>query len=264
MAETEKPQTVIFVGGAPRSGTTLLHQVICTSARTNVYCPEITFVLPIVNSYVAGLANWSNHTHAFFAEKEHFRLHIKFLLETSLAHISLVLKDPEVLSVKNPNLTPRFPEIREMLGERARFVTIVRNPYDIVRSLQEVAERSDKVFDEKQARDAARLVVKDYAHLDDPRLAGNVLSFRYEDILKPETTEKLRQFTGLTDIDPSAVGSAAKPQPQTESGNPWFSPKYHNAIDLTPRLPQLDPKYRRIVDRICGPLMDRFGYDRAG
>lgn len=262
MLETEKKQMVIFVGGAPRSGTTLLHQIICTSERTNIYHPEISFVLPIVNSYVVGVSNWNNHTRAFFAEKEHFRLHVKSLLEKSLSHVSLVLKNPEVLSVKNPNLTPRFPVIRELLGDRARFVTIVRHPYDIVRSLQEVAERSNQPFGEQQARHAAQLVVNDYAHLDDPRLAGTVLSVRYEDILKSETTEQLREFTGLRDIELAAVGSAPKPSSFSAEAtqNPWFSPKYHSAIDLTPRLSQLAPQFRVIVDHICGPLIERFCY----
>lgn len=263
MSEKEHKQTVIFVGGAPRSGTTLLHQLICTSSRTNAYHPEISFVLPIVNSYVVGIANWDNHTNAFFAKKEHFRLHVKSLLETSLAHISEVLKDPEVLSVKNPNMTPRFPVIRELLGERARFVTIVRHPHDIVRSLQEVAERSNQPFGEAQARGAARLVVKDYAHLDDPRLAGAVLGLRYDDIVNPETIERLRAFTGLTDIDPAAVGSGPKPVnlAAAAASNPWFSPKYHGEIDLSPRHTPLDPRFRAIVNKHCKPIMERFGYE---
>ena len=79
MSETPKsanPQRpVIFVGGAPRSGTTVTHALLCTSDKANSYCPEISFVRPIVNGYAVGMQNWAIHTTAFFKNRDEFRVH---------------------------------------------------------------------------------------------------------------------------------------------------------------------------------------------
>lgn len=260
MPEKEE-QTIFFIGGAPRSGTTLLHQLICTSGQTNVYHPEISFVVPLVYAYVAGKTNWNNHTFAFFAEKEHLRLHIASMVQSSLAHISVVLKKPNKLTVKSPELTQYFPDVLDLVGKRARFITSVRHPYDIVRSLQEVSERYGRQYGEHLVRDAAQLIVRNYDHLNNPQLAGVTHTIRYEDMDKEDAISDLRKFTGMEDINSGALGAgAAASASSTENTDPWFSPKYHGAIDLNPRLPRLEPAYRAIVSDICGPLMNRFGY----
>ncbi|MEQ9692882.1 sulfotransferase [Shimia sp. SDUM112013] len=261
MVEQNATQPVVFVGGAPRSGTTVTHELLCTSTRTNAYHPEISFVLPLVNSYALGKNNWSNHTNAFFAEPEHFRIHVANLVNTSLQHVSLVLGNPEVLTVKNPLMTPKFPVVRELLGERTRFVTVVRHPYDVVRSRQEVAKKSEQEFNERMARNTARSYNETYAHLDNPILEGSLFHFRYEDILVPETIEGLRNFTGLTDLDPDKVGvKESAPQKDAGDSNPWYSPKYHGPINTKSRLSPLEEKYRKVVREVCAPMMERFNY----
>jgi len=52
-------QPMIFVGGAPRSGTTVTHALLCTSDRTNAFHPEISFVRPLFNAYSVGMQNWT-------------------------------------------------------------------------------------------------------------------------------------------------------------------------------------------------------------
>ena len=258
-------QTIYFVGGAPRSGTTVTHALLCTSARTNPYTPEISFIRPLFTAYAAGINNWGGHTNAFFEKQAHFDLHMRKIVEGSLAHVSRVLKDPEILAVKDPLLTPFFPWVRRLLGERARFVTVVRHPYSVVRSRQEVIERSDQPFNEAQAARTAREYVRTYAHLDLPGLAPALHHLRYEDLDNPETVEGLRAFTGLDDLSPDNIwGKKRAPRADAASTDPWFSPKYHGAIDTKSRLDPLAPAYCRVVDRICAPLMERFGYERQG
>lgn len=261
MTEETQKQTVIFVGGAPRSGTTVTHELICTSSHTNPYHPEISFVLPLISSYVRGNNNWSNHTQAFFAEKDHFRKHVARHVRNSLDHISLVLGNPEILATKDPLMTPLFPMVRELLGDQARFVTVVRHPYNVIRSRQEVAIKSDKPYNKPQARVDTLQFLRSYAHLQDPAMGDCVFSFRYEDILLPETIDGLRKFTGMPDIDPAKVG--VKPAPdkgESVESDPWFSPKYHAPIDTKSRLSPLAPRFQAVVKDICGPLMQRFGY----
>lgn len=49
-----------------------------------------------------------------------------------------------MLCVKDPALTPHFPNVVRIPGARVRFVTVIRHPYDVVRSRQDVADREGK------------------------------------------------------------------------------------------------------------------------
>ena len=158
-------------------------------------------------------------------------------------------------------MTPMFPFVRELLGHSVRFVTVMRHPYNVVRSAQEVIVKSGRPFSDLAAVACARRLVDTYAHLDNPALANALFCFRYEDILLSETIEELRGFTGMPDIDKDKVGAKSMPAPSKITGSyPWFSPKYHQPIDTKSRLSPLAPEFRAIVKDIYGPLMDRFNY----
>jgi 2-phosphoglycerate kinase len=45
--------TIIFVGGAARSGTTLLQAILCSSPETNHLIPESVIFRTIVEAYMA-------------------------------------------------------------------------------------------------------------------------------------------------------------------------------------------------------------------
>lgn len=258
-------QPVVFVGGAPRSGTTITHKLICTSTKTNRYHPEISFILPLIHSYLAGKNNWDNHTSAFFGKPEHFLRHSRKHLEFSLAHVSRVLKNPEILSVKNPLMTQFFPTLNTLLGKRAKFVTTVRHPYSVVRSLQAVHGNLGKEFGVADAKESAQLYMNTYRHIDNPALADSLYVFRYDDILDEKVLDELRAFTGLTDIDPDQVGnSKPKTDIKPSKENPWYSPKYQAKIDTSNRLGTLEPEYSAVVKEICRPMMERFDFKDEG
>jgi hypothetical protein len=258
-------QPVIFVGGAPRSGTTVTHALLCTSSRTNRYHPEISYIRPLVNSFVVGTQNYEGHTSSFFAKPEEFANHCRSLIGQAMNRLAWVLGSPEVLTVKDPLLTTLFPWLRRLFGDRVRFVTVVRNPYNVVRSRQEVMERAGQTFTEAAAAETAREYVASYAHIDLPQMQSSTHVLRYEDLMDPATLEALRAFTGFADLSPHDVwgerrgetgGAAVK--------DPWFSPKYMAPINTESRLSPLEPRFMQVVDRICGPLMDRYGYTRQG
>jgi hypothetical protein len=258
-------QKVIFVGGAPRSGTSVTHALICTAQACNKYHPEISFVRPVLESYVIGMENWEAHTHAFFSIPDHLLLHVRSLLQTQMSYIAKVLGNPPVLCVKDPLLTPNFPALNAVLGWPVQFITVLRHPYAVVRSFQEVIERLGQTFTAAHAQLAAEEYVRSYAHLDDPSLDGMVFWLRYEDLTNPGTLEALRAFTGLPGIDPDAVWrrEAHIPSPEQQA-DAWYSPKYHKPINTQNRLPPLDPENQAIVSAICAQTMQRFGYSTSG
>jgi hypothetical protein len=263
---TDIPQKIFFVGGAPRSGTTVTHALLCSSKKTNPYHPEISYITPIFKAYMTGLNNWDGHTFAFFKEKEHFRLHMAKLLSESFAHISNVFGNPEILCVKDPLLTPYFPRVVDIFRRRARLVTVIRHPYAVVRSRQEVARKAGRGFGPEAAAAVCREYNLSYQHLDNPALKEVLMHFRYEDILNEDVLKSLRDFTGCPDISPDNVWGEKKPEPEkldsTSAKDPWFSPKYHKPINIDNRLGDLDMAMKKLTDNHCGVLMERFGYAR--
>ncbi|TMM49359.1 sulfotransferase family protein [Sulfitobacter sabulilitoris] len=266
--EDNAPQKVIFVGGAPRSGTSVTHALLCTAEACNRYHPEISFVRPVLESYSVGLEKWQAHTYCFFKEPHHFKLHVRKLLHQQMAHIAKVLSNPRVLCVKDPLLTPYFPAMREVLGWPSQYVTVLRHPHNVIRSLQEVVERRGGEFGRGLIDFAVHDYMNSYAHLEDPALEGSLLCLRYEDLNEPETIEALRDFTGLPGINPNSIwknnkGREYTPTPQ-EQADPWFSPKYHRPIDTQSRLSPLAPHIRDVVNDVCGPIMADYGYGPDG
>lgn len=259
--EGDPPNKVIFVGGAPRSGTSLTHALLCTAQAVNRYHPEISYVRPVLESYAVGMEKWQAHTSGFFREPEHFKLHIRKLITIQLTYIARVLTYPRVLCVKDPLLTPYFPMMREVLGWPSQYVTVLRHPHNVIRSLQEVVEREGNEFDDELINFAVNDYLNSYVHIDDPALEGVLMCLRYEDLNEPETIEALRDFTNLPGIDPANIWKDDNHQPTAEEqADPWYSPKYHSAIDTTSRLSPLAPHIREVVNEVCGPMMEEYGY----
>jgi len=255
------PAKVIFVGGAPRSGTSVTHALLCTAPACNIYHPEISFVTPIFQSYATGMTQWESHSATFFHIPEHLRLHVRKLAQQSMFYVWRVLKQPAVLCVKDPLLTKNFPAVKAVMAWPCQFVTVLRHPHDVIRSQQEVFTRSNVPMDEGTVYRLAEEYVQSYVHVDDPDMEGSVFHFRYEDLGTDWLTAQLRAFTGLGGIDPEQIwektGHVAT---EEEKADPFYSPKYHGRIDTTRRFDPLVPVFQTIVNDICAPIMERCGY----
>lgn len=227
----------------------------------NAYCPEISFVRPIANAYAVGMQNWKTHTNAFFRTPNDFRLHMRGQVQNSLNAVARAMGNPQVLVVKDPLMTPLFYWMRRLFGAQMKFVTVVRNPHDVVRSRQEVVEKMGHPFTVTTAREAAAEYMKSYAHLDVDELEKAVFALRYDDLTNEAVIEQLRAFTGLSDIGAEKVWTEDRSVTENAPVNPWFSPKYHRPIDTESRLDRLAPLFRAEVTEVCEPLMKRFGWD---
>ncbi|MBL4919344.1 sulfotransferase family protein [Szabonella alba] len=265
MSDATGPAKVIFVGGAPRSGTSVTHALLCTAPASNPYHPEISFIRPIFQSYALGLHLWQSHTNAFFQIPEHLKMHVGTLAEQSLLHVWRVLKKPEVLCVKDPLLTKDFPSVNAVMQRPCQFVTVLRHPHDVVRSQQEVYSRAGVPMVEGTVRKLSVEYMESYAHLNKPEMEGRAFHFRYEDLGNDWLIEQLHAFTGLNGIDSEQIWNSGKHVPsEAEKADPFFSPKYHRPINTERRFDRLKPEFQSIVNEVCLPLMESSGYLKNG
>lgn len=124
---------IFFVTGYSRSGTSLLHSLLCTSPLANPYVKECSWLTRLIDAYRTGRLTFSVHTSSFFDSPEAFREYNRALLGTVLADTwrrlggqpCLVLKDPELLFVVSDAL--------EVIPG-ATMVLIVRDVRDVVAS----------------------------------------------------------------------------------------------------------------------------------
>lgn len=252
------PEKKVFVGGAPRSGTTVTHALICTSARVCDYHPEISFFRGVPSSYRNGKAAWKGHTSALFANLETFRGVMRRTADVSLDHLWRTLGEMPILCMKDPHLTPLFRDLHELYPAEAWFVTVCRHPFEVVRSRQEVHEKSgaQRPFGPQDAIAVANEYLSYYRAVLSTNFGGRHYAFRYEDLNEEAVRTGLAQFVGVDDFDASKMwGSAPDP-----GDDPWGSPKYNKPIDLEARLTPLAPALCDVVRPICEPIMTRFGY----
>jgi hypothetical protein len=259
------PTRIVFVGGAPRSGTTVTHALICTGDGVGPYNPEISFLRGMVSSYRLGKGAWELHTNAFFPDQAAFQALMRQTADAWLNAVWEALERPSILAVKDPHLTPLFRALHELYPEEGRFVTVCRHPFDVVRSRQAVHEKSGArtSFGVTEAVEVAREYLGYYQAVLQTNFGGRQFVFRYEDLNGEALRDKLASFVGVPGFHVDRLWETTKRgagrKALEQSG--WASPKYYGPIDLERRLDPIPEDWKAQVRAICAPVMQRMGYE---
>ena len=131
---------LIFVAGAMRSGTTLLHQVLCSSPAANPFvhgCRYLTSQIAIYAQY-AGADRL--YVPDYLGDAEGLFDFTKDILDRLLSQTHERLGRPQWLVLKNPELSRLIPQAALLMPD-ARFVVSVRDPKDTIASMIRVGEK---------------------------------------------------------------------------------------------------------------------------
>jgi len=196
---------VLFVGGAMRSGTTVIHRALCTAENSNPYISESWFLSDIMRLYRWNLTRYNVRHADQFGDVRNFRELIWLNIRQYISLVSVKYNDPEKLILKHPELTYYFFELSKHF-QNFKFIVIVRDPRDVIASIIKVAERhkesnisspQTEIVNVKQHCDNYSSyyidIINNIEHFD-----NRLIFVKYEDFVNSPGTQLLRisQFSG--------------------------------------------------------------------
>ncbi len=126
---------VILVGGAPRSGTTLLSALLSTSDSCQPFLPEFHYLAEVVRAWALGVRAFDASTRYFTTERARFdALHFDFV-DRLLDEARRAAGEPTMLVIKHCKLTPLLPVLMRQT-RRIRAVVIERDCAGLAVSMQ--------------------------------------------------------------------------------------------------------------------------------
>lgn len=256
--------TPLFVAGAPRSGTTILHAIVCAAEKTNGYITECSYFTAFLHPLLIGLNTFDVHTKHYFATREALIQNHGDVLNNELSKIWVRTGRPEVLALKDPILTPLIPYLAEPLPH-AKFVVSVRDPRATISSRIEVAKRETQ--DNTVTDDQIRVFCDEYVHMYGtianhlPTLGDRILIVDYRDVVHGTALDKLSSF-GVGKIDTSRIWSNTISDPTQPSSDVWATNlhgKMPSVASIDRYREHLDSRTEKMILDICGPVARTLG-----
>lgn len=182
-------QGVIFVGGCMRTGTTLLHRMLCASSDTHRFTDECQFLGALMDLYESWRQRF-DWLEDFYETPERFDAFAKTMVDGMLNSTATTLRPSKAIVLKHPHLTIHFPTLARWYPA-AKFIVTLRDPRDTIASMIDVAQRhSQAAVDSKlveMGRDMTRLsrfYKTFYADaLQSPHSRNRVAVIRYEELV---------------------------------------------------------------------------------
>ncbi|MCG5247995.1 sulfotransferase family protein [Methylorubrum extorquens] len=248
-------QEIVFVGGAPRTGTTLLQALICTSPRSNAYVGECSYLTAFIEPYHRALGLWEIHTKYYFCDVNAMcEFHGKIIMEI-LSQFRRHFGEVNMLVLKDPCLTSSFHILCYLLPE-AKFAVTVRDPRDAILSRLEVMERSSGVkpgleeieFACAEYNAAYAGVIQHWEHF-----GNRLILVPYASLVLDGDLERLASF-GLADLRPNILTESTWKEANIK-GNPWNTDLYGGAISAA----SID-RYKTLMDdSVAEIVLERCG-----
>lgn len=222
----------IFVVGEPRSGTTLLHALCCTSDDCNNYLAECSYFTGLIKNLITGYVNLSAHNNDFFGSEEAYLAYNRNMLKRFLIDTWHSVGTPKNLILKDPIMTQYIHEVLQIL-DGTKFLVSVRNPRDTFKSFLKVLKNEKVEASESVVRRLADEYVSHYSVcLEMSGLyEGRVHFCCYENLLNQKDKSRLAETLGIKEIVESKLWEPARKNiARFPENNPWVSVKYGKPI----------------------------------
>ncbi len=275
----------IFVGGAQRSGTTLLTQALCSGEETNPYIGESGNLRALLQVHKLMEQRFDDESIVHFGSREAMDEYFGTCVRSFLSHTLATNSPATSLVLKEPHLTMHFPLLWKLIPT-TKFVMSIRDPRDIVASMLRVGEKLKKqgvshLFNSGNIDGIAKNIVPFYAPTiqfsqGNETFKKSVFWLKYEAFLSdPEkTVRRLASFTGLPLDRYDPENSAVRIHPIQQEAlakndriTPWVSSlmlqKGIEGTNAGKYKSNLTTKQIKAVENAVPGLMKRFGYQNS-
>lgn len=202
--------TVFLIGGCPRSGTTLLQNILCSVSSTNPAIGEVGYLYHLAEAYHSSKVDFESQGRYFFKNLENLR---QFSVTQVYAFINQIRSQYPTAThivLKHPLLSRYFPDLFELI-EDVRFLITIRDPRDTIASLIQVGQRMQQqsqtrhltpLFTQRNISDYLQFYLSAYVPAWNhpyPKFKQKTCYLKYEYLVKnPQAAIKdLNQFTEL-------------------------------------------------------------------
>ena len=269
--------TVFFVGGSPRSGTTLLAQVLSQAQGANPPIQEAQYFTQLIRAYQYGRTEAKDTLKDYFSDDQDFQQFNSDLIERFFQQIKKRFPQTETIVLKDPYLTSFFPAVESVYPDSCFFVSI-RDPRDTIASMIEVGRKSNDELKQKLPlfanRDIPGLVAfykSFYAHVFSNRSARfrkKMAFVKYEYLVQntDKFLQEISQYTNLvfSDFDSQNMNQGTFTTPPNEEEQPWRTSLQHGKKIESSSI----ENYKTIlssaeigeINRLCKPILLKFGY----
>jgi Sulfotransferase family len=260
---------LIFIGGAQRSGTTLLQTLLANALRTPVL-PEAHILADVLTAFKRA-KQFPNKTQFFFSTSEDLLCFFRSCAGGCIANVLSRTGALSALVFKDPHFVEVLDEASALFADSIRVVCI-RDPLDIAASFVQIGQRQP--VGSKPTK---------YQRRDMDFIGKKILSFcaplmtskeapilvRYEDLASNprEALRELGRDTGLKLLLDRIETPVWLERTARHHESSWVTElegrkPYPSSIGSFKRV--LRPDEIATVQNICGPIMMRFGYAADG
>lgn len=263
---TELPFEPYFVVGAPRTGTTILHALICTDASVNDYIAECSYFTALLRPFQSGWSAFDAHTHAYFGgNRQEFAVYHSRLMRAVLHDIWQQVGRPKKLALKDPLLSTQIANLAQLIPE-TKYILSIRDPRDVVASRVTVMRKANPqvtIGDQDILRICQEFNASYSALVKSaPLFQGRALVVPYEGLSRSGDLGRVEAFMGIT-CDKSKVWKSDLTDVHSTAGKTeWHTEQYGkplNADSIGNYAKVLSPPQVQLVLTQCGPLMQGLG-----
>ncbi len=266
----------IFVIGAPRSGTSWLHQMLAEhKAMAGLGATELTLFSRYLSPWVTNFANekrdneagkWSQGLPVLFTDEE-FEQHMRGFVDAVYTKLHERTPSATHLLDKHPNYSNHLPLIDRFLPQ-SKFVHIIRDGREVAVSMISVRRRVGHSPGEVRgaATEWKRCITNARAYAATLG-SDRYLEVRYEDLVN-DTAGQLARVFAFCGIEANrtfveSVAASHNIEVRQVSGGDASL----NKLRATPGAiwkEKMSIAERRMFDRIAGPLLRELGYAGTG
>jgi hypothetical protein len=257
---------VVLIGGAQRSGTTLLQTLLANAASSPVL-PEAHILCDLMASFRRA-KEAPKKTEFYYASGDDLLAFFRACAERHISDLARRVGGADILVLKDPNFARFDAEAAAMLPTAIRIICL-RDPRDIAASFLKIGRRQTEgeagKYRRRDIHFIGKKIVESYAGLARDPSPGNRHFIRYEELAEApaRVLRTLANVTGLT-LSLDHIDSPVWLEAEARHEEAWISP-LENQKPSTESVGAyrevMRPREIALIERICTPVMSFGGYE---